>query len=316
MSDSESNPHALAGDAVISFTGITKRFGRRVAVDDVSLEVPRGSVFGLLGHNGAGKSTVIGIILGQILQDSGSVRIHGFDIAQDRARALSKLGAIYETPAFYDYLSGERNLRIFCEYTARTDFARLKEIIHLVGLTERIKDKVQVYSHGMRQRLAIAQALLPRPEVLIFDEPTEGLDPEGIVETRNLILKLQREWGMTILISSHQLSEMEQVCTHLAVMKEGRLRFSGAWRELAAPQRVVIKVDRQAEAAAGLAEAGLVAWTENGMTAQLQPSVTIAAVAEWLVRRGFAVERIAAEPRSLEDFYLETIHLTGQAPAR
>ena len=273
---------------MISLAGLTKRFGKRVAVEALSMEVPSGSIFGLLGPNGAGKSTVIGMILGQVLADAGSARINGYDVLVDRPHALAKVGAIYETPAFYDYLSGERNLRIYGEYTARTDPARLKEIVHLVGLTERIRDRVAAYSHGMRQRL------------------------EGIFETRNLILKLHRDWKITILISSHQLSEMEQICTHLAVMHGGQLKFAGDWRHFAAKeQRIIIKVDRQAEAERGLSEAGLLTWVDGATGARLQPGITIPAVTHWLVQQGFNVERIAAEKMALEDFYLETIRSAG-----
>lgn len=299
---------------MISLSSLTKRFGKRLVVDALDLEVPSGSIFGLLGHNGAGKSTVIGMILGQVLPDAGTAVINGFDVFNDRPRALAKVGAIYETPAFYDYLSGDRNLRIYGEYTARTNPAPLRDIVELVGLTDRIRDRVSTYSHGMRQRLALAQALLPRPNLLVLDEPMEGLDPEGIFETRNLLLKLHREWQMTILVSSHQLNEMEQICTHLAVMREGQLRFAGDWRQFSAnEQRVMIKVDRQTEAECGLSEAGLLTWVNGGTGAHLQPGATIPAVTQWLVQRGFRVERIAAEPMTLEEFYLETIHSEGAA---
>ncbi|HEV7869403.1 MAG TPA: ABC transporter ATP-binding protein [Chthoniobacteraceae bacterium] len=293
---------------MIVLTDLAKAFGGRLAVAGLNLEVPSGSICGLLGHNGAGKSTVIGMILGQVLPDAGSIRINGYDVFADRLHALARLGAIYETPAFYDYLSGERNLRIYSEYTARTDATRLKEVVELVGLTDRIGDRVATYSHGMRQRLALAQALLPRPNLLILDEPTEGLDPEGIIETRDLILKLHREWEMTILLSSHQLSEMEQVCTHLAVMQEGRLMFSGDWRQrMERKQRVIIRVDRQAEAERGLSGAGLVTWADGTAGARLCPGVTMPAVTRWLVQAGYEVEEVAAKPMTLEDFYLETI---------
>lgn len=287
---------------------ITKRFGGRLAVDRLSLEVPRGQIFGMLGHNGAGKSTTIGMLLGQVFPDRGSIRIAGVDVFQERARALGRVGAIFESPSFYDYLSGASNLRIFAEYTGRVDAKRMAEVVDLVGLKDRIRDPVRVYSHGMRQRLALAQALLPEPEMLILDEPNDGLDPEGIHEMRNLILKLNREWGLTILFSSHQLSEVQQLCTHLAVMKEGRLLFSGEWRQLGLDQAWLrLKVDRQAEAQRGLERDGLVTSFNMEGHGKLAGGVEVAAVAEWLVRERFRIEAIAPIERDLEDVYLEMV---------
>ena len=294
---------------MISLTGVTKYFGSRRAIQSLSLEVPRGSICGLLGHNGAGKSTVIGMLLGQVYPTTGQVRINGYDVQTDRRHALSKVGAIFETPAFYDYLSGRRNLQIYSEYSALTDPVRLQEIIRVVGLADRIEERVAVYSHGMRQRLALAQALLPKPELLILDEPTEGLDPEGIHAMRNLVWQLHRDWNLTIFISSHLLSEMEQWCTQLAVLREGQLLFAGDWRQrAAAAPRVRIKVDRQAEAERGLAAAGLATASDSGGGICLQPGVSLAAVTTWLVQQGFQVEQITPVALSLEDFYLATTH--------
>jgi len=301
---------SLSNDAparpIVSIHGISKAFGRRLAVDAVSFDVPAGSIFGLLGHNGAGKSTVIGMLLGQIIPDAGTIQIDGHDVLRHRGEALARVGAIYEAPAFYDHLSGRKNLHILCEYTGPIPYARLDEVVRLVGLTKRIDDPVEVYSHGMRQRLALAQALLPDPRLLIFDEPTEGLDPEGIFDTRNLILKLNREWGLTVLVSSHQLSELQQLCDRLAVMREGQLLFSGEWRQfLTGPKSLRLRVDRQPEAEAGLRMAGLLTTDRSG-SPQLAEGCEISAVASWLVGNGFQIEFLGCEEKSLEDFYLET----------
>ena len=297
---------------MIAIQRVTKRFGRRVAVNDLTLAVPRGGIYGLLGHNGAGKSTVIGMLLAQVTPDAGELSIGGVDVFRDRPRALARVGAIFETPAFYDYLSGRRNLQILCEYTARVDWKRLGEVVDLVGLTGRIGDRVGTYSHGMRQRLALAQALLPAPELLILDEPGDGLDPEGLHEMRNLILRLNQEWGLTILFSSHLLSEVQQLCSHLAVMQEGRLLFAGNWRDFGvARQWVRVKVDRQADAETGLREAGLVDQFEVDGRGRLAQTATVPAVAQWLVAHGFEVQAVHAIERTLEDFYLDTIHPRG-----
>jgi ABC-2 type transport system ATP-binding protein len=221
---------------MISLEGVTKKFGAREAVQSLDLAVPQGRIFGLLGHNGAGKSTIIGMILGQVFPTAGQVSVNGYDVFRDRRRALARVGAIFETPAFYNYLSGRTNLRIFCQYTATPDPARLAEIVRFVNLENCLEDRVGTYSHGMRQRLALAQALLPDPDLLILDEPMEGLDPEGVHEMRNLILKLNREWGLTILLSSHVLSEVQQLCSDVALLKQGRLIFAGDWRQAGAEQ--------------------------------------------------------------------------------
>jgi ABC-2 type transport system ATP-binding protein len=299
---SPSNPSGT--NAIVSLQGVTKKLGRRVAVYAVSFDVPAGSIFGLLGHNGAGKSTIIGMLLGQILPDAGAILIGGHDVLQDRRKALARVGAIYEAPAFYNHLSGRTNLRILCEYTGPIPRERLEEVIQLVGLAERIDDPVEVYSHGMRQRLALAQSLLPDPQLLIYDEPTEGLDPEGIFDSRNLILKLNREWGLTIIVSSHQLSELQLLCDHLAILREGQLLFAGEWRHFDTGSRTLrLKVDRQKEAERGLRNAGL---TAASGSLQLAAHADIPAVAAWLVGNGFKIDFLGCEEKSLEDFYLET----------
>src|SRR5438132_13524293 len=216
---------------MIRLRNVYKKFGKRLAVEDLTLTVPAGEIFGLLGHNGAGKSTAIGMMLGQVWPSAGEVRVCGFDVTHQRQRALDKVGAIFETPVFYDYLSGWRNLEIFSHYTAPTSQQRLQEVIHWVGLTGREKSQVKTYSHGMRARLALAQALLPQPDLLILDEPGDGLDPEGIHEMRHTILRLQRELGLTILLSSHLLTEVEQLCNRIAVLNRGRKVFEGSLSE-------------------------------------------------------------------------------------
>src|SRR5580698_9625838 len=195
-----------------------KVFGELHAVQDLDLTVPRGEIFGLLGHNGAGKSTAIGMMLGQVWPTSGSVQVCGHEVSTHRQKALQKVGAIFEAPVFYDYLSGWRNLEILSHYTAPTSKARIQEVVDWVGLTGREQSKVRTYSHGMRARLALAQTLLPQPDLLILDEPGGGLDPEGIAEMRQTILRLHRELGLTILLSSHLLSEVEQLCSRIAVL--------------------------------------------------------------------------------------------------
>src|ERR1700752_3271383 len=160
---------------MISLRNVRKNFGQHRAVEELNLEVPAGEIFGLLGHNGAGKSTAIGMMLGQVWPTSGEIRVCGYDVISQRQKALQKVGAIFESPVFYDYLSGWRNLEILSHYTAPTPRKRIQEVVDWVGLTGRELSKVRTYSHGMRARLALAQALLPNPELLILDEPSDGL---------------------------------------------------------------------------------------------------------------------------------------------
>jgi ABC-2 type transport system ATP-binding protein len=221
---------------MIRLEHLQKHFGRHVAVEDLSLQIEEGTLFGLLGHNGAGKSTTIGMMLGQVIPDQGQVLIDGHDVQRERALALNHVGAIFETPSFYGYLSGRRNLEIFCSYHHdRVSAKELNVAVEKVRLGSRIDDPVRVYSHGMRQRLALAQALLPQPKILILDEPSEGLDPEGIYEMRELIRELHREFGLTILICSHLLAEVEQICSKVAILRKGRLLFQGDWRQDSGP---------------------------------------------------------------------------------
>src|SRR2546430_15104170 len=165
---------------MIRLDKLSKTFGGKRALEALSFEVERGEIFGLLGHNGAGKSTALGILLGQVYPNSGEAFIGGVSVQRERARALAKTGAIFEAPRFYDYLSGWTNLEIFTTYSAHVPRSEIEHAVETVGLTERIHDKVGVYSQGMRQRLGLAQALLPAPEVVLLDEPRNGLDPEGL----------------------------------------------------------------------------------------------------------------------------------------
>ena len=215
---------------MIAFTGVSKKFGKHWAVQGVDWTIPRGSVWGLLGHNGAGKSTLIGMLLGHVRPTAGQISINGYNVRRHRSQALRRVGAIFETPTFYPYLSGLTNLRIFCEYSAIPSPDRLAAIIRFVHLEDSIQNPVDTYSHGMRQRLALAQALLPEPELLILDEPMNGLDPEGAYQMRQLIGRLNHEWGLTILLATHGLHEIQELCASVAVLQQGKLIFQGAWQ--------------------------------------------------------------------------------------
>lgn len=294
---------------------VTKRFGARVAVQDLTLDVKSGEIFGLLGHNGAGKSTAIGMMLGQVWPTSGEVIVCGHDVTRNRRRALERVGAIFETPAFYDYLSGWNNLVILASYTAPTSKQRIKEVIDWVGLSGREHSRVKTYSHGMRARLALAQALLPKPDLLLLDEPNEGLDPEGIHEMRQTILRLHRELGLTILLSSHLLHEVQQLCTRIAVIRSGRKVYEGP---VAEARRSTIwwrlVTDNFDIAVARLRAAGLVKSSTGQNQIELADGVASDRVVRFLVESGFNVHEIAREESTLEAFYLSLMRDAESAP--
>ena len=290
---------------MICLSRLAKIFGQRVAVDDLTLHVRAGEIFGLLGHNGAGKSTAIGMMLGQVWPTQGEVHVCGHDVTRRRSLALQRVGAIFETPAFYDYLSGWRNLEILSHYSAPTPAERIREVVDWVGLTGREQSKVKTYSHGMRARLALAQALLPQPELLILDEPGDGLDPEGIHEMRQTIRRLHGELGLTIFLSSHLLNEVEQLCTRIAVMNQGRKVFEGSLAEVKQPKNWVrLRVNDFHQAVKSLREENLIVDERDGQFVALASEAGTDVVVRRLVEQGMAVYEIARHEQTLEDFYL------------
>ncbi len=276
----------------------------RAAVEDVSFHVGAGEIVGLLGHNGAGKSTLLGCMLGLVSPDRGEVRIAGVSVQRDRERALRRVGAIFEAPAFYDYLSGWRNLRILSALSGFADVAATREVVERVGLTARIHHCVGAYSHGMRQRLALAQALLPMPELLLLDEPTDGLDPEGIREFRDFVRRLRDERGITILFNSHLLTEVERLCDRVAIIKAGRLLYVGTGAELRQPhQRFVVATDDWDQLAALVGALGGRAATPP--VVELPPEADIADLVAQAVQTGLRVRQVTPQQETLEELYLK-----------
>ena len=287
---------------MIRLENLRKTFRRRPALEGVSFEVQRGEIFGLLGHNGAGKSTTFGILLGHVYPDSGEAFIDGVSVQQERARALSKVGAIFETPGFFDYMSGWSNLEILASYSGHVPRAELEEAVRIVGLSGRIQDPVKVYSHGMRQRLALAQALVPMPQAILLDEPTEGLDPEGIHEMRELIKHLNRERGLTVLLSSHLLAEVQQLCDRVAILNKGNLVFTGRWTELGGEgQRYRLELDDWSK----VESLGLRVVAPE--TIELETNQEIGEVVRRLVQAGASVRAVVPLRPTLESLYLELI---------
>jgi len=214
-------------DLALQTEELTKRFGARTAVDRLSLRVERGDIYGFLGPNGAGKSTTLRMLLGLVRPTSGMIKFPLRASGWEYLRARSRVGAIIESPAFYENFSGRRNLQLLASLSGGVLRKRVEQVLEIVGLRDRAQDPVKVYSYGMRQRLGIAQALLPTPELIILDEPTNGLDPQGIQQTRELIRRLRDEFKLTVLLSSHLLSEIEQLCNRVGIIHEGRLLYEG-----------------------------------------------------------------------------------------
>ncbi|MBR2241240.1 MAG: ABC transporter ATP-binding protein [Clostridia bacterium] len=210
-------------NTILKCEKLNKVIKKKQILDNVSFELNAGEILGFIGPNGAGKTTTIKLVLGLQSITSGKVEINGFDVQKDFVKAIERVGAIVENPDFYMYLSGRKNLELVANMYKNVDNKRIDEVVKLVGLENRIKDKVSKYSLGMRQRLGIAQAILNKPNLLILDEPTNGLDPEGIKDLREFLVKLAKEENMAIFISSHNLSELESFCTKVCIIKNGKI---------------------------------------------------------------------------------------------
>jgi len=292
---------------VLQTRDLTKKYGKRTVVDRLSLNVERGDIFGFLGQNGAGKSTTMRMLLGLVRPSAGSVQLLGFDMSRKPLRALARTGAIIEAPAFYENFSAQQNLRMFAALSGGANSKRISAALETVGLTDRANDPVRVYSHGMRQRLGIAQALLPNPEFIILDEPTDGLDPQGIHEIRSLIVRLRDEYGLTIMLSSHLLHEVEQICNRVAIIETGHLLYQGSVGDLIAEHHwIKLRVDRLSEAYELLSLDPELSISRNGDDS-LHLRITneqIPVVNARLVQQGFSVMEISPQRESLEDVFL------------
>lgn len=230
----------MSKEISLSFKQVSKRVRGRQLLQNISFEVEKGSICGLLGPNGAGKTTLIRIVTGLVKPTAGEIVINGSSIVTQRKQAVQELGAIVESPIFFPYMTGRENLRnlarLHPQLSKKEQRERVESVLEIVSLQDRGNDKVKTYSLGMKQRLGIAQALLGRPSVLILDEPVNGLDPMGIRDIRKLLLQLNEQYGMTILISSHLLDELQKVCQHIVVMQEGKLIWTGETKALASKE--------------------------------------------------------------------------------
>src|SRR5258708_29780368 len=241
---------ARTGEVVLRTRDRVKQYGQRLAVNNLNLEVYRGDIFGFLGPNGAGKTTTIRMALGLIAPTSGNVEILGHDVIKHRAEILPRVGALVETPALYLYMSGRNNLRAVASVLGGVPDKRIDAVLEMVGLRVRQKDRVRTYSVGMQQRLGVAMALLQDPDVLVLDEPANGLDPAGIVEMRDLMHRLSAE-SKTVFISSHLLPEVQQICTRVAIINLGKLVTEATIEELTSRHgEIAVTLDRAEQALA------------------------------------------------------------------
>jgi ABC-2 type transport system ATP-binding protein len=295
--------------------GLTKRYDDADVVDALDLTVERGELYGFLGPNGAGKTTTIRMALGLIFPTAGEVELLGTPVfGRHRSVALERAGALVEEPAFYRFLSGRRNLEIFARAggpseDVRRRLARIDDVLGLVGLASAARKRVKAYSQGMRQRLGIALALLGEPEILVLDEPTNGLDPAGMREVRQLLRRLA-DGGTTVFVSSHLLAEVEAMCDRVGVLSRGRLVAEGPPGELrGAAERFRVELDDPARAMRVLeALDGVVAAGEGtSVVVRLARGATPASVNAALVRAGVAVSALIPERESLEDVFLDLV---------
>jgi ABC-2 type transport system ATP-binding protein len=286
---------------VVETAGLTKRFGGRVAVDHVDLRIPAGSAFGYLGPNGAGKTTLIRMLLGLIRATEGSMRLLGHEMPRERATALARVGAIVEEPRSHPFLTGRENLEIVAAARERAAHARIDGALARVGLADRANDRVKTYSLGMRQRLGVARCLLGDPELLILDEPMNGLDPAGMEEFRLMIRALVAE-GRTVVLSSHLLDEVEKTCDAIAIVDRGRVVVQGSIDELTGGADTALVSTTDDVRARALLDGRVIASTEDGLRVRADDA---AAINRRLVEAGIDVHRLEPERITLERRFLE-----------
>lgn len=295
----------MSNEPVVRLIGVSKRIGRKTLIDHLDLEIPAGQVFGFLGPNGAGKTTTIRMMVGLISISEGDIYIGASSVKHNFEEAMQQIGAIVENPEMYKFLTGYQNLLHYARMSPGITKERIDEVVERVGLQARIHDRVKTYSLGMRQRLGVAQAILHRPKLLVLDEPTNGLDPQGIRELRDYLRELAHTEGTTVFVSSHLLSEMELMCDTVAVIKQGKLmdvrplkNTENTAEELL---EIAFEVDKPAEAAALLG-----AGTVDGQKLIVKSDYAgIAQINARLVNGGVQVYGINRQTRSLEDQFLE-----------
>ena len=306
-------------EVVLRVKNLTKRYGNIVAVNNISFDVFAGEIFGFLGPNGAGKTTAIRIITGLAKPDNGNVLICGYSIKSQYEKAITNLGGIIETPQMYKNFSGLDNLKYFASLYKNVSNDRINEVVEIVGLTGRIKDKVKTYSLGMKQRLGIAQALLHQPKLLVLDEPTNGLDPTGVIEMRKFLKRIAIKEKIGILISSHNLPEMELMCDTIGIINRGRIESIRAVNQLNRyndTEQVYLKVNFPNYAGKLILNKfnpEKISIVKNSLTINISHN-KIPEITTLLVSNGIAIYSINAVTKTLEDVFLETINKKALPP--
>ncbi|RZL49458.1 MAG: ATP-binding cassette domain-containing protein [Pedobacter sp.] len=292
----------------IETVGLNYNFGTQTVVKDLSLQVPKGSIYGFLGPNGAGKTTTIKILLNLLQSPADQVFIFGKEINSHRIASLKRMGALVEQPAIYAHLTGKENLINRCILLGIKK-AKCAEMLSLVGLTDAADKKAGKYSLGMKQRLGIALALISDPELLLLDEPTNGLDPNGIIEIRNLMIDLTAKHGKTILVSSHLLAEIERTATHVGIINKGAMLFQGTINELHDLSKPAVKIetDNQEKAIEILANAGIDILQSDAQTVSVvfKTKEDMGSMNAMLVQNGISVFSIGKERKDLENLFLD-----------
>ncbi|UOQ49681.1 ABC transporter ATP-binding protein [Gracilibacillus caseinilyticus] len=292
---------------IVNTTNLTKKFGKEKAVEGLDMKIPKGEIYGFLGPNGAGKTTTIRMLLGLMKPTSGSVQIFQKDLRKERISILSRVGSLVENPSYYPHLTAYENLESWRKILGAPK-SRIKEVLAIVRLSDVANKKVKGFSLGMKQRLGIAAALLNNPELLILDEPTNGLDPSGIIEIRQLIKQLPAEHGMTVLISSHLLSEIDQMATTVGIVTKGKMIFQDSievMRKLA-KQKISIKVSNSKDACRYLLAKGIKADYQDDLIFLSEYSDEhVAEAIRFLVHKDISIYRVEEEKRSLEEIFLQ-----------
>lgn len=297
---------------VITTESLTKRYKSKTVVDQIDLRVPGGSIYGFLGPNGAGKSTTLKMLLGLVKPTEGSISILGKEVnSKNRLAILSDTGSLIESPAYYGHLSGRENLEIICTLKNLPE-TEIPRVLNIVRMKDQQNKKVSQYSLGMKQRLGLAAALLGNPKILLLDEPTNGLDPAGIQEIRELISSLPKNFGITVLISSHLLSEIDQMATHVGIINQGELVFQDSLSVLHehSRSRMLLHTSDDQTALRYLKHSGIPAeWRNGNLTLKTLEDNRIMQAVALLVNSGIGILRLEEQQMSLEDIFL---HLTGK----
>ena len=292
-------------DLALECTNLYKKIGKKEILKGISLKVEKGDILGFIGPNGAGKTTTIKLILGLQGITHGTVKINGYDVEKDFTKAIRSVGAIVENPDLYMYLTGYENLKLISNLYKSVDDDRIKEVVKLVGLENRINDKVSKYSLGMRQRLGVAQAILHKPNLLILDEPTNGLDPEGIKEMRELLVNLAKNEGMGVLISSHNLSELENFCNKICMIKNGVIiETNDIYRIKENIQSSYIIKVQNLEKVKSIIKQGIEIIDENKFKINIKED-KIPDIIKFLVENDIKILEVKEEMASLEEAFLK-----------